>query len=187
MTQHVIEELIRSRRTIKQFKPDPISIETMKELLEVASWAPNHKLREPWQFKLFTGEGKEKLVTAWQAAKETGKGARPMNPEKLEQLKQIPLFVVVTMPVDPRQQVFEEDFAAVGAYIQNLLLAAWGRGIGSLWNTEPVIYSPVFRDAIGVMPGEKVVAILQFGYAEKTPLVRERTSIDEKLTIIDKN
>ena len=186
MTQNQIEELIRSRRTIKQFKPDPISIETMKELLEVASWAPNHKLREPWQFKLFTGDGKEKLLSAWQAAKEDGKGARPMKPEKLEQLKQIPLFIVVTMPVDPRQQVFEEDFAAVSAYIQNLLLAAWDLGIGSQWNTESVIYSPIFREAIGVTPGEKVVAILQFGYAAKTPLARERASIVDKLIIIDK-
>lgn len=57
MTQNTaIEEIICSRRTIKQFKSDPISIETIKELLEVAVWAPNHKLHEPCSIPLFSSE-----------------------------------------------------------------------------------------------------------------------------------
>jgi nitroreductase len=178
-----IEKVIKERRTIKRFKSTPIALETIEELLTLATYAPNHKLREPWHFHVFLDEGKNKLIQGWKAAKESGKFPRPMKEEKLAQLKEVPVFIVVTMPVDPRHQVFEEDFAAVSASIQNFMLAAWEKEIGVLWNTEGSISDPIFRDAVGVTPGEKVVAILQVGYPEMIPNLRERTPIAEKMTV----
>lgn len=139
-----IEEIIRSRRTIKKFKQDPISLHTIKALLDLAIWAPNHKMREPWRFITFLEEGKQHLVDVIKSEKEKGKFARPMKPERYEQLCAIPAFVVVVMPVDPRPTIFEEDFAAVSACIQNFQLVAWARGIGVLWNTDQTIYSLLF-------------------------------------------
>jgi len=179
-----VEEIIRSRRSIKRFKKDPISLDTIKELLDIAVWAPNHKMREPWRFIAFLDEGKQALVEVLKSEKEKGRGARPMKPEKVEQWLSIPAFVVVVMPVDPRPQVFEEDYAAVSACVQNLQLAAWERGIGMLWNTEPTNYSPTFHAQIGVKPGEKVVGIMQIGYPDMTPKAQERTPIEERLTVI---
>ncbi|WP_353738263.1 nitroreductase family protein [Peribacillus asahii] len=179
-----VEEVIRSRRTIKKFKKDPISLDTLKELLDIAIWAPNHKMREPWRFIAFLGEGKQHLVEVLKNEKEKGKFPRPMKPERLEQLLSIPAFVVVVMQADPRPMIFEEDFAAVSACIQNFQLAAWERGIGMLWNTDPTIYSPTFHAQIGVRPGEKVVGIMQIGYPDMTPKAQQRTSIEEKLTVI---
>ena len=188
MTAHFsAADLICSRRTIKHFKEDPISIDVIKELLSIAVWAPNHKMREPWRFIAFLDEGKEQLINAWKQDKESGKFPRPMKPEKFEQLKKIPAFIVVVMPVDPRPTIFEEDLAAASACIQNLQLVAWERGIGMLWNTDNSIYSPVFREPLGVKPGEKIVAILQMGYPEMTPKAQERAPIDEKLIVINKS
>lgn len=179
-----VEEVIRSRRTIKRFKKDPISLDTIKELLDIAIWAPNHKKREPWRFIVFLDEGKQHFVEILKREKEKGKFSRSMKPERVEQLLSVPAFVVVVMPVDPRQNIFEEDFAAVNACIQNFQLAAWERGIGMLWNTEPTIYSPTFHEQIGVKPGEKVVGIMQMGYPDMIPIAQQRTSIEEKLTVI---
>ncbi len=39
--------------------------------------------------------------------------------------------------------------------IQNIQLAAWARGIGMIWRTNDWIYNPIFREALGVKPGEK--------------------------------
>ncbi|KAA0546055.1 nitroreductase [Bacillus sp. BGMRC 2118] len=179
-----VEEVIRSRRTIKVFKKDPISIDTLKELLDIAIWAPNHKMREPWRFIAFLEDGKLHLINVLKREKEKGKFPRPMKPEKEEQLLSVPAFVVVVMPVDPRPTIFEEDYAAVSACIQNFQLAAWEKGIGMLWSTDQTIYSKAFHEQIGVKPGEKVVGIMHVGYPEITPNARQRTSIDEKLTVI---
>lgn len=178
-----IQQVIKERRTIKRFKQTAVPMETIEELLTLATYAPNHKLREPWYFHVFIDEGKNKLIQAWKDAKESGKFPRPMKEEKLAQLKNVPVFIVVTMPLEPQHQLFEEDFAAVSASIQNFMLAAWEKEIGVLWNTNDVISHPNFRNVVGVKPGEKIVAILQVGYPEMVPRLQQRTPVSEKITV----
>ena len=48
----VIDDLIRSRRTHKAFGPEPVPRETLLELFELARWAPNHHLTDPWRFRV---------------------------------------------------------------------------------------------------------------------------------------
>ncbi|MDQ0271857.1 nitroreductase family protein [Cytobacillus purgationiresistens] len=180
-----IDELIKSRRSIKKFKPDPVSVDEIVELLEVAKWAPNHKLTEPWRFLLYSGDGKEKFIQAYSQSQALKDGSIPDKAEKKsEYFRSIPLHLVVVMPEDPRQKTWDEDYGAVSALIQNFQLAAWARGIGMIWRTNDWIYNPVFRDAIGVKPGEKVIATLMIGYAEHVPEAKSRTSIMDKLKII---
>ena len=62
---NAIEQNIISRRTIKSFKKDLVRTEEIIELLNVAKWAPNHKLTEPWRFQLYVDKGKEKFVQAY--------------------------------------------------------------------------------------------------------------------------
>ena len=181
-----IAELIRSRRTIKKFKNEPVELDIITELLEVATWAPNHKMREPWRFIAVVDEGRERLVQWLKEEKERGKRAQPMTESKIAYLHSIPAFVAVVMPVDPRPMIFEEDHSAVSALVQNFQLAAWERGIGMLWNTDSSIYSPEFHKKIGVERGEKIVGLMYIGYPEMTPEARPRTPIEEKLTVISK-
>lgn len=37
------------RRTVKQFLPQPVARATLEQLIELAVWAPNHRLNEPWR------------------------------------------------------------------------------------------------------------------------------------------
>jgi nitroreductase len=66
--KNAVEQNIISRRTIKSFKKDSVSSEVIIELLEVAKWAPNHKLTEPWRFRLYIDGGKEEFVQAYIAS-----------------------------------------------------------------------------------------------------------------------
>ena len=43
---------IENRRTIHEFRPDPIAEETLWRILDAARWAPNHRLTEPWRFTI---------------------------------------------------------------------------------------------------------------------------------------
>ncbi|HEY4567456.1 MAG TPA: nitroreductase [Savagea sp.] len=181
-----VEQAIVTRRTIKRFKDEAVDLEEIIELLEVAKWAPNHKLTEPWRFIAFEGSGKDRFVEAFWKTERDAKGElSELSKRKGEYYRNIPLHLVVVMPEDPRQRTWDEDYGAVSAMIQNFQLAAWARGIGMVWRTNNYIYDPVFREAIGVQRGEKIVATLMIGYAEHIPEPKERTSIREKLTVIN--
>src|SRR5258706_16394999 len=75
---------IKTRRSIKEYLPTEVPRQLIEELLDAPHWAPNHKLTHPWRFHVFTGEGRERLVAArqaagrWAAAK---KGAQPSEDE----------------------------------------------------------------------------------------------------------
>lgn len=185
--KNAIEENIINRRTIKSFKKESISPEVIIELLNVAKWAPNHKLTEPWRFQLYVGEGKEKFVQAYIRSQPKVDGDISERVKKKAQyFRDIPVHLVVIMPEDPRQRRWDEDYGAVSTLIQNFQLAAWEREIGMIWRTNDWIYDPTFREEIGVTPGEKVVATMMIGYPEHVPAARPRTDIQELLTIIDK-
>ena len=47
-----VETAIRTRRTHKAYRPEPVARETLDELLELARWAPNHHLTNPWRFRV---------------------------------------------------------------------------------------------------------------------------------------
>ena len=185
-SQFPVEQAIRNRRSIKKFKPDLIILDQIKELLDIAVWAPNHKMREPWRFIVLLDEARETFVEALQFESTKGKGAVPMKEVKVNHWLSIPAYVVIVMEEDPRQHNWDEDYAAVSALIQNFQLAAWERGIGMLWNTNKYIYTPGIRNGLGVEEKKKIVGIMQVGYPAHIPASVERTPAEEKLTVFTK-
>lgn len=182
--QQSIEELIKNRRSIKKFQDREIDLEEILELLEIAKWAPNHKLTEPWRFLLYSGAGKEHFIEAFCASQGKGEEAAARAAKKASYFRSIPIHLVVVMPEDPRQKTWDEDYGAVSALIQNFQLAAWAHGIGMIWRTNDWIYNPIFREKIGVKPGEKVVGTLMIGYPAEIPAMQPRTSIKDKISVI---
>jgi nitroreductase len=178
-----IAKVIRERRTIREFKQDPVSAELVVELLNDAVWVPNHGLREPWRFILFQKEGKKKFVEA--ALKVySSEEIEKWGKKKIEYFMNVPLHLLVVMKEDPRQKQWEEDFSATSALIQNFQLLAWEKGIGVVWKTNEYNWDPHFRKKVGIEPGEKVVGTLHIGYFDKIPKSKPRTRVEEKLTII---
>lgn len=182
--KNAIDRVIVSRRSIKSFKEDPVDLDEIIELLNIAKWAPNHKLTEPWRFQLYMGEGKEEFVQAFiKSQTSNNKELTDIVRNKAQYFREIPVHLVVIMPEDPRQRRWDEDYGAVSAFVQNFQLAAWERGIGMIWRTNDWIYDPVFRKSIGVKDGEKIVATLMIGYPNHVPEAKPRTNIEEMLII----
>ena len=61
-----VEAGIRTRRTHKRFGADPVPREVLAELLELARWAPNHHLTEPWRFRVLGPESLARHAAAVQ-------------------------------------------------------------------------------------------------------------------------
>lgn len=171
-----VAHAIRERRTIKKFKPDPVSLELICDLLNISVWAPNHGLREPWRFVLFVDEGKQVIVDAI-----IQNAVKKRDPEML---LRVPAYLLVIVNEDARTRERDEDYAAACTLIQNFMLAAWEQGVGVIWKTEPFTYQPGFLQAAGVKEDEKLVGLLQLGYPEVVPEARPRTAAEEKLTVV---
>src|SRR5882762_10350002 len=119
-----VEDAIRTRRTHKAFAPEPVPRELLTELLELARWAPNHHLTNPWRFRVVGPQTLDRLKQAAGdvAAADAGRAAAA-------KLDRAPTLVVcsVVRSQDPVELEEDHHAAAVAAYI--VLLAAHGRGL----------------------------------------------------------
>jgi nitroreductase len=166
-----VEEAIRTRRTHKVYGPEPVPRETLDELFELARWAPNHNLTNPWRFRVL---GPESLGRLKEAAGE----------EAAAKLDRAPTLVVVSVAEsgDPVQD--EEDYAAgaVAAYI--VLLAAHARGLAGYWRTPQVLRTRGGCAAAGVPDGERAIGLLHLGPRRQEKDPPERTAPGEFVTYL---
>lgn len=176
-----IAEVVRERTTVKAGYIDKeVSQELVLSLLEDAVYAPTHKVREPWRFIFVSAERREAFIDAILKCHE-----KNMHPSVRNKFIDVPAFLVVVMNEDPRQKVWDEDFAATSSMLQNLQLLAWDQDLGMVWKTPMHIYDPVFHEALGVKPGERIVGVMHIGYFDKDMIakkVRKRTDPAEKMT-----
>jgi nitroreductase len=145
-----IEDAIRSRRTHKAFVPEPVPRELLDELLELARWAPNHHLTNPWRFRVL---GPQALSALKQVA----------GPEAASKLDRAPTLIAATQvrAEDPVQD--EEDLCATACATYAVLLAAHGRGLAGYWRTPGVLRTAEGRSALGIADTERFVALIHLG------------------------
>lgn len=172
----------------------PVPQKLLTDILHTASWAPTHRLKEPWQLRIYgyqsIGQLAEQMLASYIRMGYVKEG--PEARQSVENIKtfvtSIPHHILIYFERHENQQIYEEDFAAVCAFIQNAQLAAWEHGVGMLWTMSPYLYDPEFLKSIG-LPAEKykVVAVLQTGYPEKVPERKERTDISSKIKWMDED
>jgi nitroreductase len=145
-----VDDAIRTRRTHKAYGSEPVPRETLEELFDLARWAPNHNLTNPWRFRVL---GPDSLARLKEAADE----------EAAAKLDRAPTLVVasVVQTGDPIQDEEDHAAAAVAAYI--VLLGAHARGLAGYWRTPAVLRTPGGRSAAGVPEGERVIGLLHLG------------------------
>jgi len=157
-----IDDAIRTRRTHKAYGAEPVARETLEELFELARWAPNHNLTNPWRFRVL---GPASLARLKEAA----------APEAAAKLDRAPTLVLASQvrSDDPVQD--EEDLCATAVASYIVLLAAHARGLAGYWRTPAVLRSPEGRAALGVGEDERLIGLLHLGppRQEKEPPERE--------------
>jgi nitroreductase len=166
-----LEHAIRTRRTHKAYGPEPVGRETLDELLELARWAPNHNLTNPWRFRVL---GPEALGRLKEAA-----GA-----EAAAKLDRAPTLVVasVVQGDDPLQNEEDLHAAAVATYI--VLVAAHGRGLAGYWRTPAVLRTPEGREAVGVGEGERVLGLIHLGTPRQEKAPPQRLAPGDFITFL---
>ncbi len=160
------EEVIRSRRTHKAYAPEPVDPQTLDELFELARWAPNHNLTNPWRFRVLGPQALEGLK----------KAAGPASAGKLDRA---PTLVAASVVQGGDEIADEEDFAAAACAVFIVLLGAHARDLAGYWRTPAVLREPAGRRACGIAANERVLGLIHLGRARGSQRVPERAELDQ--------
>jgi nitroreductase len=167
-----LEQAIRTRRTHKAYGPEPVDRDTLDELFELARWAPNHHLTNPWRFRVL---GAEALARLKQAA----------GPEAAAKLDRAPTLVAasaVQCGDDPIED--EEDLLATAVAAYLVLLGAHARGLAGYWRTPEVLRTPEGRAAAGIPDRERFVGLLHLGHPRQSREPPERAPAGDFVTYL---
>lgn len=186
-----IVEIIRSRRTIFDFKPEVVPREKIAQIMESAVWAPNHKLTEPWRFIVVNGQAKEQLADIYRQIQM--KKTKSNDPDILAKASRIGYKKLMSKPtiigmvckksMDPVQA--REDYAATCCAIQNISLAAWEEGVGMQWSTSALTWHPETLKLLRINPDEEeIIGFLYTGYPATIP-EQKRVPAEARTTWFD--
>jgi nitroreductase len=170
-----LETLIRTRRTHKAYGPEPVDRATLLELFELARWAPNHHLTNPWRFRVLGPQARALLA----------REAELEQPGSARKLERAPTLIVagVELQGDPSQQHDDLLAAAVAAYI--VLLAAHARGLAGYWRTLPILESATVRAGLEIPVTEQPIGLLHLGRPVQAQRAPERAPVEDIATFLD--
>lgn len=173
-------EALRGRRTVNLYLQTPVPDELVRDAIEVATWAPNHHVTEPWRFILPGDVTVQKILDLCQRIVTREKGEE-LARHKRETWSEKPGWLIVTCQRSDDELRQSEDYAACSAAIQNFMLYLWKAGVGSKWTTGAITRDKRFFDIIGVEePDAFVVGLIWFGYPKLTP-AQSRKALPEVL------
>jgi nitroreductase len=156
-----LEEAIRTRRTHKAYGPEPVDRALLDELLDLARWAPNHHLTNPWRFRVLGPQALERLKEA-------------AGPEAAGKLDRAPTLVAISVVQTGDPVGDEEDLCAAACAAYIVLLAAHGRGLAGYWRTPAVLRTAEGRAALGIDDDERAIGLLHLGPARQEQRPPER-------------
>ena len=187
-------EVLLTRRSIRRYKSDPIPESDLREILEAGLYAPSAINLQHWYFVAIQDpatmeEVRQIMGGVVEKFTPVLKQRFARNPEQigitnkfLATLGGAPVCVLVFM-LKPDYPDRDGAMQSVSAAIENVLLAAWDKGIGSCWLSAPqrMGFGPVFQERFALGKGEFVAAIT-LGYPDQEGKLPPRR--DGRYTIV---
>lgn len=190
--ENKISNIIRKRRSVyaDEFLKQNIPDELLNEILTNATYAPTHKMTEPWRFIVFKDKYLEQLGTFladYYKDFYSQKFSIEEATEKYNLLKKYPLnsacVIGVLMVRNLKINLPEwEEIAAVSSAVQNMALTCTARNIGSYWSTSAGAIDYVKQFALA--ENEKSLGLIYVGYYpdDIEPSRKKRTPVSKKVT-----
>ncbi len=155
--------LIIKRRTIRQFKPDPVPRVVLERMVNAGRLAPSAANKQPLEFLVVDEPGLCRLVfphLSWAAY---------ISPQGNPKPGQEPVAYIITLVnLDIRDHGYEYD---VGAAMENMILAGWDSGVGSCWLIS--VNRTKIAELFALPANYRVDCVLALGYPAENPVVEE--------------
>jgi nitroreductase len=197
----MIFDLLRSRRSVRRFRPEMPPREMIERIIEAASLAPSASNRQPWRFFVVTSRTRIDALSAG-VERAIDRIATSLDPESepafraygdyFVRFREAPIVVVVLAQSSPllsnltnarleaddasRVARVEELSGIIGASLalENLLLAAHALGLGASAMTGPLLASDVLRVELKIPSSWEPIAVVPLGYPDEDPRATDR-------------
>lgn len=190
-------DIIRGRRSIRLYSPIDVPWNLLLEIIDAARWAPSAHNAQPWYFIIISDpkvkrELAESMASDW--AKDLERDGVPPNVSKMliegsiKRFTEAPILVVAGVTMrdmhkypDERRQRLEHLMAtqSLAAAIQNILLAAHAKGLGTCWFCAPLFCQETVKKVLGIPSDVEPQALISIGYPAEQPRAPPRKSLDE--------
>lgn len=189
----LVNSLIRNRRSVFQqhYSGQRVDDEIVRIMLENATYAPSHKMTQPWRFIVFTKDGIKQLAEAQaNVYKEVTTRDGTFREDKYQSLLTKPLLsshiVVVCMKRDEKKSVPEiEEVGAVFCAVENMYLTAAGYGVGCYLSTGGITYFPEAKEIFELGEDDKLIGFVHVGTPKQAPPPIKRRPIDDLVSWVD--
>lgn len=184
-----IEDAIRARVSVKEYRDEPVPRDQVERLLELATLVPNHRMTEPLEYRVM-GEAAKTAYAEALAGRKTKKiddpaVARAVTEKVVRRTTSVPTMIAFLVDEDENPEIREEDYATAFMAIQNLALAAAATGLGTHIKTGAVLGEPALRSALEVAEEQRVAAIVFLGDPAEVPGSKPRTAATELTRWLD--
>ena len=188
----LLQQLIRTRRSVRHFSPTAIPPELLERILETATWAPSAHHRQPWRFVVLkTAQARRLLAEGMGAAFRKDLLADGRSPEDVEdsvdrsrqRILSAPAAILLCLETKPGD-VYPDSARKQAEYLMgvqsvalaggSLLLAAHAEGLGGVWVCAPLFARSAARRALELPADWEPQGLILLGYPEKYPDLRPR-------------
>jgi coenzyme F420-0:L-glutamate ligase/coenzyme F420-1:gamma-L-glutamate ligase len=192
-----LHEFLRSRRSIRRFKPVSVNVDVLTRVLETAAHAPSAHNRQPWRFAVLTQPGVKSHLSDLLGAEFrrdlTGDSIPEAEIESRLQrsrnrIVDSPVVIVLCMDAsdmdiypDEKRSNAERTMAiqSVAAAGLQLQLAAHAEGLASVWTCGPLFSPGTVRAALNLPESWEPQAMFFMGYAAEEPKDKILKSLDK--------
>ena len=157
-------DVIRNRRSIRKFQPSEIDEPTIQKIIEMGTWAPSGLNNQPWRFVIVRDKDlKDRL-------------AQQTKYSKI--IQNAPVCIAVFLD-NAASYNRVKDIQAIGACLQNMLLAIHAMGLGGVWLGEILNRREEVEKLLGVPEDCELMAVIALGKPAQKPGEGRRKPISE--------
>lgn len=210
----MIADIMRSRRTVRRFKSEKLPREVVEDLISIAVTAPSASNKQPWLFLVI--DDKDKILGLSQLVQASvDRIAHTIEPQYQDTFRSygdyftrfscaptiiVPIFKVMSILSNiVNDSLSDTDLKAIklmehnssivstSLAVQNLLLYAHSKGIGTSCVTGPLVADQAIRDYLAISEDWQIANLICLGYADETPITTPRKTTQAVIRWLGKN
>lgn len=177
------DKVLQSRKSIRKYKYDPISMDDINYILKNASLSPSAHNKQPWHYFVFTQLKKqelETLISNYITNKPELTYYEKIMRNCLVFVKQAPVIVLVYSSLEDTTY---NDYLSLGSSIEHICLSAKNINIGSLWLGVITEFEELLKSEYSFL-NMKLISAVVLGYPDENPVFRARKEINEIVTFM---